>query len=121
MAGVAGAIAVTVEELNAVDDLSAASDPADLNAPAVLVTPGAIRPGEFLDGSGNVELRLDLVAQDIAWQDATSQLDAMLDKVVALGYVLVGDVLPISLILASTAAPLPAWRVTVLSNYATEE
>lgn len=117
MAGVAGAIAAMVAELNAVEDLSAASDPADLNAPAVLVTPGAIRPTSFLDGSGDVDLRLDLVASDIAWADATAQLDAMLPKVVALGYPIAGDVLPISLVMPGNAGTLPAWRVTVTTTY----
>ncbi len=110
--GIKDVLTGVVEALNAAD-VSCVADPANLNPPAVLAAIEAVHPN-LMDGSGSVDVRLNLCSPDVAWEDALAALDELLAAVV--DAVDVDDpVTPETLVVSG--ANLPSLRCTVTYFY----
>lgn len=113
-AGLKAALQGVVDHLVA-GGVAAASDPAEVNTPGVWVWPGIARP-DRLDGNGDLEVHLQLVAPDVSAPDALQLLDELLGDVLDLVSP-EGDIVPQSVILPGSPNTLPSYGVVVLATY----
>lgn len=96
--------------------VSCVADPAELNPPAALVAVEQVHPN-LLDGSGSIDVRVNLCAPDVAWEDALEALDTLLVK--AMDAIDLDDpIVPETLIVSG--AQLPSLRGTVTYFYERE-
>lgn len=97
--------------------INAATEPADVNLPGVIVSPG-VATWRLGEDALEVELDLLLVARQVRALDALDQLDDLLEAVSAV--LPIGEVhaVMVSLTGSQAADPLPALRTscTVLSD-----
>lgn len=101
------------------NDISASTDPTEVNLPGVWVSAGTVSP-DLLDGNGHVNVDLHMVVPQVLYPDVLVMLGELMAKVMDC-IDLFGDIIPESIVWPDTPAQLPAYRATIQRTYTRTE